>query len=55
MIVHRNMGTMPSKIFAFSTWVTLQSFHGFRDSGLSVCPEVVRSIAALSKKLKMGL
>ena len=29
MMVQQKIGTMPNMIFAFSTWVTLLSFHGF--------------------------
>lgn len=48
MIVQQNTGTMFSRIFAFSTCVTVQSFHGlgFSDSSGD------EWMAALSKKLK---
>lgn len=52
-MVHRKTGTMPSMIFAFSTWVTLQSFHGFLSfSACSISVDVW--IAALSNHLQIS-
>lgn len=48
MIVQRKTGSMFSRIFAFSTCVTVQSLHG--DS----CCEDDVSMAALSKNLSFS-
>lgn len=55
MMVQQKIGTMPAMIFAFSTWVTLQSFHGFGVSGLSEFPRRVVWMAALSRNLETVL
>lgn len=52
-MVHKKIGIMPSIIFAFSTWVTLQSFHGFLGfSASSISADVC--IAALSNHLQIS-
>lgn len=54
-MVQQKIGIMPRMIFAFSTCVTLQSFHGFRASGLSKFRVAVVWIAALSRYLKIDI
>lgn len=54
MMALQKIGSMPRMIFAFSTWVTLQSFHGLGACGLdgSNCGAAVW-IAALSRNLEV--
>jgi len=51
MIEQQNIGSMLRMILAFSTCVTLHSFHGFDASCFSSCTSDFLWIAALSKNL----
>lgn len=57
IMVQQEMGTIPSMILAFSTCVTLQSFHGLIGPRLCdlipFCFRGTSRIAALSRNLEM--
>ena len=51
IIVQQNIGSTPRITLAFSTCVTLHSFHGFGASSFPYFPIDVDWMAALSKNL----